>query len=246
MLSAEDRERGAAVSSLYPIATTQAARTEHEVFVLIDSRRLERECFVRSIELLNPQLILLSYTSARDCIEVAASSPPISVILFNVGGRQFSDPEVKREMEILFNWKDAPPVVVLAPSDDLDYMIDALDAGATGYVPSSLGIDGIVESTRLAASGGVILRFESLTKLRESRAEKPEVMPECDGFTARQAAVAEALRRGKPNKMIAYELNMCESTVKVHVRKIMSKLKCANRTEAAFKLNSMPSPAAKK
>jgi DNA-binding NarL/FixJ family response regulator len=53
-------------------------------------------------------------------------------------------------------------------------------------------------------------------------------------FTARQTAVVEALRRGKANKIIAYELNMRESTVKVHVRNIMKKLRARNRTEVAF------------
>jgi DNA-binding NarL/FixJ family response regulator len=50
----------------------------------------------------------------------------------------------------------------------------------------------------------------------------------------RQAAVIEALRQGKPNKIIAYELEMRESTVKVHVRNIMKKLKARNRTEVAY------------
>ncbi len=58
-------------------------------------------------------------------------------------------------------------------------------------------------------------------------------------FTARQAAVADALRRGKANKIIAYELNLCESTVKVHIRNIMKKLKAKNRTEVAYKINDM-------
>ena len=56
-------------------------------------------------------------------------------------------------------------------------------------------------------------------------------------FTSRQAAVVEALRKGKANKIIAYELNMCESTVKVHVRSIMKKLKARNRTEVAYIVN---------
>ena len=60
-----------------------------------------------------------------------------------------------------------------------------------------------------------------------------------DLFTPRQAAVAHALRRGKANKIIAYELNMCESTVKIHIRNILKKLKATNRTEAAFKLNAL-------
>ena len=50
--------------------------------------------------------------------------------------------------------------------------------------------------------------------------------------------MVEAIRQGKPNKIIAYELNMCESTVKVHVRAIMKKLKARNRTEVAYLYSS--------
>ena len=58
-------------------------------------------------------------------------------------------------------------------------------------------------------------------------------------FTLRQAEVVQALRKGKANKIIAYELNLRESTVKVHIRNIMKKLKATNRTEVAYKLNDM-------
>ena len=58
-------------------------------------------------------------------------------------------------------------------------------------------------------------------------------------FTSRQSAVVEALKRGKANKIIAYELNMCESTVKVHVRNVMRKLKATNRTEVVYKVNEL-------
>jgi len=60
-------------------------------------------------------------------------------------------------------------------------------------------------------------------------------------FTPRQAAVVEALRQGKPNKIIAYELDMRESTVKVHIRHIMKKLNATNRTQVAFMLTKMKS-----
>ena len=51
--------------------------------------------------------------------------------------------------------------------------------------------------------------------------------------------MVEALRRGKANKAIAHELNMQESTVKVHVRNIMQKLKARNRTQVAFIVNQI-------
>jgi DNA-binding NarL/FixJ family response regulator len=61
------------------------------------------------------------------------------------------------------------------------------------------------------------------------------VLPERTGvFTHRQLQVVEAIKKGKPNKIIAYELNMCESTVKVHVRTIMKKLHARNRTQVAY------------
>ena len=62
-------------------------------------------------------------------------------------------------------------------------------------------------------------------------------IPEEHVFSPRQLSVARALRKGTPNKIIAYELNMCESTVKVHVRNIMKKLKAKNRTEIAYLTN---------
>ena len=70
--------------------------------------------------------------------------------------------------------------------------------------------------------------------MRSKRGRRPAGI-----FTTRQTSVAKALRQGKANKIIAYELNMCESTVKVHVRHIMKKLGATNRTEVAYKLSDM-------
>ena len=75
---------------------------------------------------------------------------------------------------------------------------------------------------------------------QKSQAEPAEETQKATSlFTSRQLAVIEALRKGKANKIIAYELNMRESTVKVHVRNIMKKLKARNRTEVAYLANSM-------
>jgi DNA-binding NarL/FixJ family response regulator len=55
-----------------------------------------------------------------------------------------------------------------------------------------------------------------------------------DRFSPRQSQILDCLRRGMANKLIAYELNMCESTVKVHIRNIMKKLNATNRTQVAY------------
>lgn len=56
------------------------------------------------------------------------------------------------------------------------------------------------------------------------------------GFTPRQTEILHCLKRGLANKVIAYELQMCESTVKIHVRNIMKKLRVTNRTQVVSKI----------
>ena len=55
-----------------------------------------------------------------------------------------------------------------------------------------------------------------------------------EGLTPREADVVERLRLGKPNKVIAHELDISESTVKVFVHRILNKLGAVNRTEVAY------------
>jgi DNA-binding NarL/FixJ family response regulator len=58
-------------------------------------------------------------------------------------------------------------------------------------------------------------------------------------LTPRELSVIDLLREGKPNKLIARQLDMQVNTVKVHVRNILKKLKARNRTHAAFVANRL-------
>jgi DNA-binding NarL/FixJ family response regulator len=93
---------------------------------------------------------------------------------------------------------------------------------------------------RLVLAGGVFVPASSLIAARLAPNKTSNGAPQANGmFTARQVAVIEAVRRGKANKIIAHELNMRESTVKVHVRNIMKKLKARNRTEVAYMTSAL-------
>ncbi len=208
-------------------------------FAVIDSRKLERECFVRVIRATHSKISLTAYNSVEEWKKTPHGAEPC-VVLLNIGGRRATENSVAEDLESLCAEFDGSPVIVLAESEDLRDIIAAVDRGAQGYIPASIGVDVIIEAARLAAAGGIFLPSSSLVALRGligKEADHSTVIEE--QFTARQAAVADALRRGKANKTIAYELNMCESTVKVHIRTIMKKLHASNRTQAAFKLNAL-------
>jgi DNA-binding NarL/FixJ family response regulator len=136
--------------------------------------------------------------------------------------------------------QDCPlPIILLSDEDDPDQIADAISRGVRGYIPTSVSLDVVVGVLRLVKAGGVFVPAGSLIAARRA-GDGIGVSQNSDGlFTARQAAVAEALRHGKANKVIASELNMRESTVKVHVRNIMRKLKARNRTEVAVMTNEL-------
>jgi DNA-binding NarL/FixJ family response regulator len=220
-----------------PAAKPRLRRSD--TLVLIDGRTLERECFVRSIELSHPRIAVDGYSTVEEWHAAAPAAAPTAILL-NIGSHLVSEPSVGAEVERLVAEAQPTPVIVLAESEDLREMIAAVDHGARGYIPASIGFDVIVEATRLTSAGGMFLPAASVLSLRHTIAPKPEPSHGAEEhFTSRQSAVASALRRGKANKIIAYELNMSESTVKVHIRNIMKKLKATNRTEAAFKLNAI-------
>jgi DNA-binding NarL/FixJ family response regulator len=221
-----------------PVSKPKLRRSDS--LILIDERTLERECFVRSIEMSHPRITVHGYSTIEDWRTAVDPEPDPTAILLNIGSRRVTDPSVGTEVERLVADALPTPVIVLAQSEDLGEMIAAVDHGARGYIPASVGFDVILEATRLTSVGGMYLPAASVLSLRHTISPKPEPSHGVvEHFTARQSEVAHALRRGRANKIIAYELNMSESTVKIHIRNIMKKLKATNRTEAAFKLNAL-------
>lgn len=205
--------------------------------VVIDSRALERECFARGIEAARPKTRVASFASVAEWIAAMGAVEAPDTVLYNAQGRRMSEPRVGSDIgELLASGPS--PVVVLSPYEDLSEMVAAIDLGARGYIPASLGIEATLLAVQLAGVATICMPATSLAAIREVVANRP--VPEgVASFTCRQAAVAEGLRRGKPNKLIAYDLNMCESTVKVHIRNIMKKLQARNRTEAGYKLSQL-------
>lgn len=208
--------------------------------VIIDNRALDRECLAESLASHDIEMDVVACGSIEEWKAIEKSHPPLSAVLFNVGGRKVTDAAVANEITQLVSHLSPVPVVVLADTDDLSHVVKALDCGARGYIPSSVGIGVCAEAISLALVGGVFVPASSLLAMRKVvESNSQQAHPMAGMFTLRQAEVVGALRRGKANKIIAHELNLRESTVKVHIRNIMKKLKATNRTEVAYKINDL-------
>ena len=205
--------------------------TDYPVIV-IDSRAFFRDCISHCLRSAFGMPVR-SVTSVAEWLELSKSINASLIVLCQSG--RLNDEEIKREISALALADHPVPAIVLADVEDTEKIVGALENGACGYIPTTLSLDVALGAMRLVKAGGTFVPAASLISAhRCASAVTQESRPATSMFTARQIAVVEALRRGKANKLIAYELNMCESTVKVHVRNIMKKLKAKNRTQVAF------------
>ncbi|MEI2297438.1 response regulator transcription factor [Ensifer sp. MJa1] len=219
---------------------TALSPQQERLLLIIDGRALDRQCLAQSIVALKSDMQVLALGSIDEWRQRRSQWPRLSAILLNIGGRKLSEQAVAEDIRRLSSEFGPGPVIVLADTDELSQIMRALECGAKGYIPSSVSIDVCIEAVYLALAGGIFVPASSVFAMRElletSNAAK---RPLAGMFTAREAEVVEALRRGKANKIIAYELNLRESTVKVHIRNIMKKIKATNRTEVAYKINDL-------
>lgn len=207
--------------------------------LIIDNRALDRQCLAQCISAMKMDMDVLAFATIDEWKRKRDEFPPLAAILLNVGSRKIAEPLVAEEIKKLASEFDAP-VIVLADTDDLSQIMKALEFGAKGYIPSSVSIDVCIEAIALSLAGGIFVPASSVFAMRQILETGSQAARPLDSmFTARQAEVVEALRRGKANKIIAYELNLRESTVKVHIRNIMKKVKATNRTEVAYKINDL-------
>jgi DNA-binding NarL/FixJ family response regulator len=206
--------------------------------VVIDERVLTRDLLKRGLEMVGGAEVVAA-ASVDEWLNRADGLPATLIVLCLSTARPL--PDMQQALATLKEVQRSTPVLVMAdPNDDIEYVTWMLDHGAQGYIPTDLPLEVAFQVMRLVSAGGTYVPASCLHRARTKlQIAAPKVDPMRQIFTARQAAVLEAVRRGKANKTIAYELNMHESTVKVHVRNIMKKLKASNRTEVVFLTNDL-------
>ena len=203
---------------------------------VIESRTFIRECIGRSVQSAFAQPVL-TYSTAVELEQQHLFASAQLIIFSWVEGNTEANTDALKALSKL-----APriPIVVLARNNDAELVRSAIYHGAKAYIPMTMGFDIAIEAVRFVLAGGTYAPMDCLLPRDPPRDALPQP-PRTGLVTNRELAVIQAIQKGKSNKVIAYELNMCESTVKVHVRNIMKKLKAKNRTDVAMAITAHPS-----
>lgn len=121
-------------------------------------------------------------------------------------------------------------VIVFTAFDTDERIVQAVQAGAQGYLLKGAPRQELFNAVRVVHSGGSLLQPIVASRLLQ-RVNQP-AEPPLEQLTPRELEVLHELAQGLQNKEIAAELVISERTVKFHVSAILSKLNAGNRTEA--------------
>ncbi|HEY4455928.1 MAG TPA: response regulator transcription factor [Pseudonocardiaceae bacterium] len=125
---------------------------------------------------------------------------------------------------------DGPRCLVLTAFDDERVILDAIDAGVSGYLLKQVRGQDLVTAVREVAAGHSLLDPVTTARvLHKMRAHEPD---ELANLTDRERKVLELLGEGLTNRQIAERLFLAEKTVKNYVTSVLAKLGMQRRTQA--------------
>ena len=209
---------------------------------VIDDRPLIRDCFGRGLRAIDESLRLHYFSDLKSLESAPAAVGPINIILICAAWSKAKSDLYLSQLAQIRADRPETDTVILSEIEDVSDVLQAFELGVRGYIPPTVSLEVAVSAMRLVAAGGIYVPASILARCEQLIRQRPAANVDEESaslFTSKQMLVIDALRKGKANKIIAYDLNMCESTVKVHVRNIMKRLKARNRTEVVYLLSKL-------
>lgn len=134
---------------------------------------------------------------------------------------------------------EAPKIIMLTTFDMDEYVFQALEAGASGFLLKDTPPQDLARAVHVVAGGEAMLAPTVTKRMLSHFSEanpgsRQDRHPGLDQLTERETEVLGAVGGGLSNAQIGMRLFMSEATVKAHVSKIFSKLDCTNRVQIAI------------
>lgn len=202
--------------------------------LIADDHPLYRDALELVVNEVYPAAVIISCASQAEVLDVVQSDDSFDLILLDLklpGATGFTCLKLIRKQTAV------TPIVIVSAVEDPNTMREAIEYGATGYLPKSSSRTTMRNALQLVMSGGVFMPASAISSswMRRSVPQQAKNSDtEHSSLTERQQTVLEHMAEGKSNKAIANELSITEITVKAHVSAILRKLGVSNRVQAAM------------
>lgn len=205
--------------------------------LVVDDYTLVREGFARMLELCPDFEVVGQASSAQEALERCRLLQP-DIVLMDIKLPQINGIEATRMIKE--KWPHIE-IVILSMYDEDEYVMEAVKAGASGYLLKDVTHEQLFETVRVVHAGGSMMQPNLARKLLREFAQIARTAPilsRTDGgaeplvLSEREVEVLQAVAEGKSNREIADALTISEKTVKAHLRSIFRKLEVGDRAQA--------------
>ncbi|MGV0998353.1 MAG: two-component system response regulator NarL [Fluviibacter sp.] len=198
--------------------------------LIIDDHPLFRRGVVQLLAMAPDFKVVGEAASGEEGIELALSLKPDLILLdLNMKGLNGIETlQAMRDKEV-----DAR-IIILTVSNNAEDLVGAIRAGSDGYILKDTDPEEMIRliSESMQGKNAISAELSGLLAnvLRQEAVYENRTQA---GLTERELGILKCLAHGMSNKLIARELDIMESTVKVHIRNLLKKLKFRSRVEAA-------------
>ncbi len=202
--------------------------------MVVDDHEVVREGLVRILEKQGGIRVVAVARSGEEALSKVEKFTP-DVIIVDIQLPGINGIEVIRRIK-----KSHPEIeaITLTVYDDEEFAMQAIKAGAIGYVIKDAAKEELVKAVQAAAGGETLISTSVARKLLDEMgspgARKRQKTEDAAGLSQRETDVLKLMARGYNNRQIADLLFISELTVKVHIRNIFKKIKVTDRTNAVL------------
>jgi len=211
-----------------PTETTTSTRIAR--VLIADDQTLFRSGLARLLDVDDRVSVVGEAVDGADAVKLALSLKP-DVVLMDIKMPNLDGIEATRR---IVSENPKIKVLILTTFEADNHVIQALKAGASGYVLKDSQAGAIVSSVLAVVAGERVMASAVANRVLEMLTGATTPKEFYDGLTAREVEILKMLATGMANKQIAYKLGISEKTVRNHVSNMYEKLDIYDRAQAVL------------